>query len=90
MIEDEDTLTTPPEAEKYVEMLEDIHYKIDEFIDLTLHGEIRDTVENAEGELQKEEQNYKYINTEIELERAMEEIDRAIEHIKLIYVNKLF
>lgn len=74
--------------EEIIKKLEDISYKIDEFVDLTLHGEIRNKVEDEETtEMIKEEQNYQYITTEILLERADEEIQNAIESIKQIYEN---
>ncbi len=72
--------------EEIIQKLEDISNNIDEFIDLTLHAEVRNKVENEETtELLKEEHNYQYITTEIVLDRAMEEIERAIESIKEIY-----
>lgn len=81
----------PPKAKIYIEMLKDIDYKIDEFIDLHLHGEIRNEVEKEEkSEFLKEELNREYINTEIVLERAREELNNAIESIKIIFANKLF
>lgn len=83
--EDEEIEEIPEEAEEYVEKLNDIDYKIDEFIDLFLHGEIRDKVEEEKSELLKEEQNREYITTELVLERAMQEIENAIESIKEIY-----
>lgn len=80
-----------PKAEVYIKMLEDINYNIDTFIDLNLHGEIRKEVEKEEkSELLKEELNYEYINTEIVLDRAMEELNKAIESIRIIYSKKLF
>jgi len=72
--------------EEIINKLEDISNAIDEFEDLTLHGEIRNKVENEETtEMIKEEHNREYIATEIVLDRAMEEIEKAIESIKEIY-----
>ncbi len=72
--------------EEIINKLENISNELDEFIDLTLHGEIRNKVENEETkEMIKEEHNREYIETEIVLDRAMEEIERAIESIKEIY-----
>lgn len=72
--------------EEIIQKLEDISNNIDEFIDLTLHAEVRNRVENEETtELLKEEHNYQYITTEIVLDRAMEEIEKAIASIKEIY-----
>lgn len=88
----EENKEIPEKAMKHIEKLEDINYKIDEFIDLTLHGEIRDFVENMKEktELLNEEQNYKYIETELVLDRAMTEIEKAIDSITEIYTNELF
>ena len=78
----------PEKAKVFIKKLDDIDYKLDSFIDLTLHGEIRSTVENSKvSENQKEELNYNYIETELVLGRAMEEISRAIENIIYIYNN---
>ena len=72
--------------EEIINKLEDISNAIDEFEDLTLHGEIRNKVENEETkEFEKEELNRAYITTELVLDRATEEIERAIESIKEIY-----
>lgn len=72
--------------EEIIKKLEDISNSIEEFEDLTLHGTIRNKVENAETkEFEKEELNRQYITTELLLDRATEEIERAIESIKEIY-----
>lgn len=72
--------------EEIIKKLEDISNSIEEFEDLTLHGEIRNKVENEETtEFEKEELNRAYITTELVLDRATEEIEKAIESIKEIY-----
>lgn len=81
----------PAEAKEYIEMLLEIDGKIDAFIDIYLHGEIRNEVEKeGKSEFLKEELNREYINTEIVLDRAMEELNNAMESIKIIFANKLF
>lgn len=77
--------STSPKAEEYIEELNNINDEIDEFIDLKMHGEIRNDVEDIEGELLKEELNYQYIEAEILLSKAMEEIEKAMESINSIY-----
>lgn len=76
--------------EEIIKKLEDISNSIEEFEDLTLHGEIRNKVENEDKtKFLTEEHNREYITTEIVLSRATEEIERAIESIKAIYTDKV-
>ena len=37
-----------PKAKEYIERLNDISYDIDKFIDLTMHGQIKNNVEDIE------------------------------------------
>lgn len=83
---EEENRNIPEEAKEYIGKLEDISYEIDEFIDLSLHGVIRNKVENVKGkEILKEELNYNYIASEIALERAMEELENATQYIIEIF-----
>lgn len=91
MENEEEILPVPPKAQVYIDMLDEIDFKIDEFIDLHLLGAIRAEVEeDKKSEFLKEELKREYIIAELALDRARNELENAMESIRIIYSQKLF